>query len=103
MNGRASTNLFAIALTLIGAAIGFYVPIVGVVLTVCLLLVLLAALLGDEGGAMTDLVAAPFTVLGRWLAQRDESRWLRRGPFIGLLSGTVVRWVLNNMAVTGSA
>jgi hypothetical protein len=102
MNANAQTG-YALAAVLAagGALIGFYVPIVGMVLTVCLILVLIAALLGDEGGAMVDLVAAPFRSLSRWLGQKDDRRWLRRAPFIGLILGWLGRWVANSLATSG--
>jgi hypothetical protein len=95
--------LVAFALGAGGTLLGYYVPIVGVVLTVCLLLVVVAALLGDAGGAMADLIARPFTALGRWLAQKDDSRWLRRAPFIGLVAGWILRWVANGLTASGGA
>ena len=91
----------AVALAGGGALVGYFVPIVGTILTVCLLLMLIAALLGDTGGAMADLVARPFAALGGWLAKKDDSRWLRRAPFIGLVAGTLIRWVANGLAVSG--
>jgi hypothetical protein len=93
----------AFALGAGGTLLGYYVPIVGVVLTVCLLLIVVAALLGDAGGAMADLIATPFTALGRWLAQKDDSRWLRRAPFIGLVAGWILRWVANGLTASGGA
>ena len=104
MNGTDQTS-YAVALAL-GAGctlVGYYVPVVGVVLTVCLLMVVVAAVLGDEGGAMADLIGRPFAALGRWLAQNDDSRWLRRAPFIGLVAGWIVRWVANGLTASGGA
>ena len=98
-----TSYIVAFALAAGGALVGYHVPIVGVVLTVCLLLVVLAALLGDAGGAMADLIARPFAALGRWLAQKDESRWLRRAPIVGLVAGWLMRWGVNVTAATGGA
>jgi uncharacterized membrane protein YeaQ/YmgE (transglycosylase-associated protein family) len=102
MNGNDPTG-YALACVLGagGAVIGYYIPIVGVVLTVFLILILIAALLGDEGGAMVELLAAPFRALARWLGQKDDKRWLRRAPFIGLFLGWLGRWVANSLAASG--
>ena len=93
----------AMALTAVGMMVGYYVPLVGVILTVCVLLVLLAALLGDAGGAMADLIARPFAGLGRWLTQKDVRRLVRRAPVIGLVSGTVFRWIVDSLIARGGA
>jgi hypothetical protein len=93
----------ASALAFAGTLVGYYVPVVGAVLTVCFLLVLLVALMGDEGGAMVELPARPFAALGRWLAQRDSYRLVRLAPVIGLVSGWLMRWIVNGLAATGGA
>jgi hypothetical protein len=91
----------AVALAAAGALVGYLIPIVGTILTVCLLLVIFASLLGDTGGMMADLVARPFSVMGDWLAKKDQLRWLRRAPVFGLLAGSVIRWVANGLAAQG--
>lgn len=91
----------ASALTFAGMVVGYYVPLVGVVLTVCLLLLLIAGLLGDEGGAMADLLVRPFAALGRWLAQKDDWRLVRLAPVIGLVTGTVFRWIVDGLGAKG--
>ena len=63
----------------------------------------LAALLGDAGGAMADLLARPFAGLGRWLTQKDDRRLVRLSPVIGLVSGTVFRWIVDSLIARGGA
>jgi len=104
MNARDKKRYAAaFALAVGGTLLGYYIPILGTFLTVCLLLVIVATLLGDAGGAMAELVSRPFEALGGWLARKDESRWLRRAPVIGLVSGTLIRWVANGIAAQGGA
>jgi hypothetical protein len=93
----------AFALAFGGMMVGYYVPLIGVILTVCLLLLLIAALLGDAGGVIADLLARPFAALGVWLAQKDGFRWVRLAPFIGLGTGPVFRWIANGLATQGGA
>jgi len=91
----------AVALAVGGTLAGYYISVVGTILTVCLLLVLVAALLGDTGGAMADLVARPFSALGDWLRKKDEHSWLRRAPVIGLVAGSMIRWIATGLAASG--
>jgi hypothetical protein len=93
----------ASALAFAGMLVGYYVPVVGVILTVLFLLVLIAALLGDAGGAMVDLIARPFAALWRWLAQKDSYRLIRLAPVIGLTAGWLLRWVANVLEAKGGA
>jgi hypothetical protein len=103
MNADRKGYVAAVALAAGGALVGYLIPIVGTILTVCLLLVIVAALLGDNGGAMADLVARPFSMLGAWLARTDGHRWQRRAPVIGLVAGSMIRWIANGLATSGGA
>ena len=91
----------AYALAFAGTLVGYYVPIIGTILTVCLLLLVIAALLGDSGGAMAELLAQPFVKLGRWLARKDETSWVRRAPFIGVVAGWLMHWIIDGLMATG--
>ena len=52
---------------------------------------------------MADLLARPFAGLGRWLTQKDDRRLVRLSPVIGLVSGTVIRWIVDSLIARGGA
>ncbi|HRK43316.1 MAG TPA: hypothetical protein PLH11_09760 [Gemmobacter sp.] len=98
---RAQTNGLALGLALAAAALGYLVPVVGPILAVFLVLVVLAAVLGDEAG-MAAVLLEPFAALARWLARSGEGRWLRRAPVFGLLAGATSRWITASVMDAGS-
>lgn len=83
-------------LAIAGAAAGYFLPIVGPILVVVLVLLIISAVV-DEGGGLADLVLTPFSALLLWLRQPDENRWVRRSPVLGLITGSIGRWVYNGM------
>lgn len=84
------------------ATLGYFVPVMGVVLTIVILLVVVALLLGDSG-PLVEALLSPFAALWRWLARKGEGAWLRRGPFIGLIGGGLLRWAQNLTMASGGA
>ncbi|MBL8562955.1 MAG: hypothetical protein JNN06_11815 [Gemmobacter sp.] len=98
---RAQTNGLALGLALAAVALGYLVPLVGPILAGCLLLIVMAAMLGDAG-PMAELVFRPFQALARWLARPGEGRWLRRAPVCGLLAGAIGRWMTGSGMGAGS-
>jgi hypothetical protein len=97
--GRVNFAL-AMMLAAAGALIGYLLPFLGTLAIVCLVLMLIVAFVG-ENGFKTDFVAVPFRVLSRWLSRNDASRWVKRAPIVGLVAGSLIRWVANGMTATG--
>ncbi len=91
------------ALTFGGMMIGYHAPLVAAILTLCLFLVLIAALRGKADSTTTDLSARPIAALGHWLAQKDNFRWVRLAPFIGLMAGWLFQRLVNVLAAQGAA
>ena len=98
---RAQTNWLALGLALAAAALGYLVPTVGPILAGFLVLVVLAAILGDEAG-MLEMLLEPFAALARWLVRPGEGRLLRRAPVFGLLAGATSRWITVSVMGAGS-
>jgi hypothetical protein len=94
---------YAMALLLAagGTLLGYFVPIVGAVLALCLVLLIIAVLVGDAGGAMADLILRPLVALWRWLAQKDAQRLVRWAPVIGIVFGGLLRWAVGGLAMSG--
>lgn len=78
----------ASALAFGGAMSGYYVPLLGVSLGVCLILV---------------LALAPQVLDARGLTIRDTGWWVRGAPLMGLGAGLLFRWVLGGLTATGGA
>jgi hypothetical protein len=92
----------AVALGIGFGVLGYVVPVMGVLLTIVIVLVVLAALLGDTG-ALGGAILSPFAALWRWLRREGEGAWLRRAPVIGLVGGGLVRWGQNLAVAQGGA
>lgn len=90
MSKSLKISLFAIALALVAGMIGYWFPVISYVVGFVAGLMLISVLLGG-GGAVADAFP-PLVALGRWLAVKDEFRWVRRAPLLGLIAGTLVKW-----------
>ena len=91
----------ASALAFPGMLLGYYVPALGAILLGCLLLAVLARHLGSRGGAGVGQALRPFVAFGQWLARKDDHSWVRRAPFIGLVAGWLMHWIIDGLMATG--
>jgi hypothetical protein len=99
MNGNLVSNLGAVALAIAGGLVGYFVPFVGTLGLILLILLIIAAYLDSD--LIVDVVFAPLRALLRWQMQGGEMRWLRRAPFLGLVAGALARWLLPGTLLAG--
>jgi hypothetical protein len=91
----------AVVLAAGGMLIGYFVPVVGVIAMILIVCLVIASLL--DAAFIFEAALAPLRSLWRWLAQKDDSRWVRRAPFIGLIAGWLFRWAASGLAAQGGA
>ena len=69
-----------------GAMIGYHIPLLGVILGACLILV---------------LAFAPSVLGAQGLTIRDNGWWVRGAPLMGLGAGLLFRWITGGLTATG--
>jgi hypothetical protein len=69
-----------------GTLLGYYAPLIGVTLGICLIVA---------------LAFAPQVLDARRLTIRDTRWWVRRSPLMGLGAGLLFRWIIGGLTATG--